>query len=73
MEENSLAAILATKRSGQVLHRGESWAMSNMYISNKSVNKATHSGEEMSPEVKNRGISGPTKRAYVLSKFLIAC
>ena len=38
-----------------------------------SANKAPHSGfeiREISPEVQNRGISGPTKRTYVLQKFL---
>ena len=38
-----------------------------------SANKAAYYGsenpEEMSPEVKNCGINGPTKRAYVLQKL----
>ena len=37
-----------------------------------SANKAAHSGlwnpEDTSPEVQNKGISGPTKGTYVLQK-----
>ena len=35
-----------------------------------SANKAAHSGFETSPEVQNRGISGPTKRTSVLHFLL---
>ena len=66
VEYNGSAAILATKRSAGVtpeVNLGECVT----HRSPPSVNKAAHSifkTQDMSPEVQNRGISGPTKRTY---------
>ena len=37
----------------------------------KHASMGIHPGFEMSPEVQNRGISGPTKRTDVLQQFFL--
>ena len=66
MEENSLAAILATKRSAGVapeVNLGDHVICTLL----RSTNRAAHSDFETQRRChQNRGISGPTKRTYVL-------
>ena len=72
MEENGLAAMLATKRSGSVTPE-VNLREHVTCMPPPSVNKAGHSGFEKqkkpSPEVQNRGINGPTKRLMSSKNF----
>ena len=71
VEDNGSAAMLVTKRSAGVtpkVNLGECVT----HRSPPSVNKAAHSifkTQDMSTEVQNRGIRGPTKRTYDFQKF----
>ena len=60
-EENGSAAMLATKRLGDVVPETKLRECVTS-MPPPSVNKAAYSGfetQKMSPEVQNRGISGP--------------
>ena len=67
VEEIDSTAMLATKMlAGVTPEVNLRECVTHMPLSN--INKAAHP-EEMSPKVQNRGISGPTKRTYVLQNF----
>ena len=40
----------------------------SLHAGNKAHKQGIHPGD-MSPEIQNRGISGPTKKTYVLQNF----
>ena len=69
MEEKSLAYMLTTKRSAGVtpeVNLREHMTLHQVWI---RLPLWLWNPEEMSPEVQNRGITGPTKRTYVLQHF----
>ena len=69
VEEYGLAAMLAANMSAGVTLE-VNLRECVMHMPPPSVNKAAHSGpQKPSPEVQNRGISGPTKTTYVLQTF----
>ena len=73
VEENGSSVMLGTKRSAGVAPE-VNLREHVTHIPLPSVNKAAHCGfesQEMSPEVQNRGISGPTKRTYILQKIFL--
>ena len=73
VEENGSTAMLAAKSSAGVepeVNLGECVTCTPL----PSTKKAAHSGfeiQETSPEVQYRGISGHTKRTYVLQNFFL--
>ena len=72
VEDKSLAAMLATKRSAGVTPE-VNLGKCVTHRSPPSVNNAAHSGfktQETSPEIQDRGINGPTKRTNVLQNCL---
>ena len=72
IEENRLAAILATKRSTGVIPE-VNLREHVTYIPLPSTNKAAQSSFETQRihhhEAQKSGISGPTERAYILQNF----
>ena len=58
------AAMLTTKRLAGIAPE-VNLRKHISYVPLRSVNKVT----QKSPEIQNRGISGPTKMTYVLQKF----
>ena len=71
VEDNSLIAMLAVMRLAGSSIRDQSQGTCKTYMPPPSMNKAAHSDFETqwSTEVKNRGISGRTKRTNVLEFF----
>ena len=71
MEEIGSAAILTTKRLAGVtpeVNLMECVTCTPLPSVNKAAHSAFETQQEMSPKVQNRGMSGPTKRTYVLQK-----
>ena len=72
MDENSSAAMLATKRSACVtpeVNLRECTSHTHLPSENKTAHSGFETQRRYHQKSKNRGISGPTKRTNVLQKI----